>query len=339
LQLGLDVWTPPVDEPREGHRSLRAELAETFRNWNLHGASTQSAALAFYTIFSLAPILVVVIAVAGALFGADAVRGRIYGEFRGLMGPDTASFVQGVLQSAARHGSGLAATLGTATLLLGASAVFVQLQESLNIVWAVAPRPGAAFTTLLRKRLLSFALVLGLGFLLVVSLVLSAALTAFGDLLERRFGLPSILLTVGNGVASYLLVMLLFALIYRILPDVRLSWREVWTGGAVTALLVAAGKAVIGLYLGHTSTASTYGAAGSLVVILLWVYYTSLVFLFGAELTRVHSRRHRSGPAEPEAGAVRVPEGMVPVAGTAVAPAPGTPPLLRAAKAAGARAR
>ncbi len=320
-----------VDETRDVRRSLRAELAETFRNWNLHGASTQSAALAFYTIFSLAPILVVVIAVAGALFGADAVRGQIYREFRGVMGEETASFVQGVLQSAARHGSGLAAVVGTATLLVGASAVFVQLQESLNVVWAVAPRPGAAFTTLLKKRLLSFALVLGLGFLLVVSLVLSAALTAFGSLAERRFALPENLLTVANGVVSYLLVMLLFAMVYRVLPDVRLAWREVWTGGAVTALLVAAGKALIGLYLGHTTTASTYGAAGSLVVILLWVYYTSLVFLFGAELTRVHSRRHRSAPAPPEAGAVRVPEGTVAVAGSggqaALAPAPGAPPL------------
>jgi membrane protein len=320
-----------VDETRDVRRGLRAELAETFRNWNLHGASTQSAALAFYTIFSLAPILVVVIAVAGALFGADAVRGQIYREFRGVMGAETASFVQGVLQSAARHGSGLAAVVGTATLLVGASAVFVQLQESLNVVWAVAPHPGAAFTTLLKKRLLSFALVLGLGFLLVVSLVLSAALTAFGGLVERRFALPANLLTVANGVISYLLVMLLFAMVYRVLPDVRLSWREVWTGGAVTAFLVAAGKALIGLYLGHSTTASTYGAAGSLVVILLWVYYTSLVFLFGAELTRVHSRRHRSAPAQPEEGAVRVPEGTVAVTGpgstAALAPAPGAPPL------------
>jgi membrane protein len=330
----------PVDETREGGKGLRAELAETFRNWNLHGASTQSAALAFYTIFSLAPVLVVVIAVAGALFGADAVRGQIYREFQALMGPDTARFVQGVLQSAARRGSGLAAVLGTATLLLGASAVFVQLQESLNIVWAVAPRPGAAFTTLLRKRLLSFALVLGLGFLLVVSLVLSAALTAFGSFVERRLALPVNLLTVGSGLLSFLLVMLLFAMIYRVLPDVELSWREVWTGGAVTALLVVVGKALIGLYLGHTSIASTYGAAGSLVVILLWVYYSSLVFLFGAEFTRVHSRRFRSRPARPEPGAVRVPEGTVPIAGTGgVAPAPGAPPLAPGAGAAGATRR
>jgi len=269
-----------------------------------------------------------VIAVAGALFGADAVRGQIYREFQGVMGRDTAAFIQGVLQSAVRHGSGLAAVLGTATLLLGASAVFVQLQESLNIIWAVAPKPGAALTTLLRKRLLSFALVLGLGFLLVVSLVLSAALTAFGGFLEAHLNLPVNLLTITNGLLSFLVVMLLFAMIYRLLPDVQLSWREVWTGGAVTALLFAVGKALIGLYLGHTTTASTYGAAGSLVVILLWVYYSSLVFLFGAELTRVHSRRHRAAPAKPEPGAARVPEGTRPVPGTGVvAPAPGAPPL------------
>ncbi len=318
----------PVDETRDEKLGWRAEIAETFRNWNLHGASTQSAALAFYTIFSLAPILVVVIALAGALFGADAVRGQIYREFQGVMGPDTAAFVQGVLQSAVKHGSGLAAVLGTATLVFGASAVFVQLQESLNIIWAVAPRPGAALTSLLKKRLLSFALVLGLGFLLVVSLVLSAALTAFGDLVESHFQLPPNLLTFANGFVSFLLVMILFAMIYRILPDVQLSWREVLTGGGVTALLFIAGKALIGLYLGHTSVASSYGAAGSLVVVLLWVYYSSLVFLFGAEFTRVHSRRHRAAPAKPEPGAVRVPEGTRPVPLTdGVAPAPGAPRL------------
>jgi len=321
-----------VDETTEGARGWRAELVQTFENWSAHGASTQGAALAFYTIFSLAPVLVVVIAVAGALFGAEAVRGQIYREFQGLMGRDTAAFIQGVLQSAAKRGSGLAAVLGTVTLLLGASAVFVQLQESLNVVWAVAPRPGAAFTTLLRKRLLSFALVMGLGFLLAVSLVLSAALTAFGDFLERRLALPVNLLTVANGAVSLVVVTLLFAMIYRILPDVRLSWREVWTGGAVTAVLFVAGKALIGLYLGHTSIATTYGAAGSLVVILLWVYYSSLVFLFGAELTRVHSRRFRSRPARPEPGAVRVPEGdrSVPPSnrpsGAPVAGAPAPPP-------------
>ena len=313
-----------MNETRGETQSWPAVLAETLRNWNLHGASTQSAALAFYTIFSLAPVLVVVIAVAGALFGADAVRGQIYREFQGMMGRETAAFIQGVLQSAVRQGSGLAAVLGTGTLLLGASAVFVQLQESLNIVWAVAPKPGAALTTLLRKRLLSFALVLGLGFLLVVSLVLSAALTAFGSFLETHLDLPVGVLAVANGVISFVVVTLLFAMIYRLLPDVRLTWREVWTGGAVTALLIAGGKAAIALYLGNTNIASTYGAAGSLVVILLWVYYSSLVFLLGAELTRVQSRRHRSRPAKPEPGAVRVPEGTRPVPGMGgVAPAPG----------------
>ncbi len=311
----------------ESRQGWRAVLVETLKNWNEHDASTQSAALAFYTIFSLAPVLVVVIAVAGLLFGADAVRGQIDREFQGVMGRDTAVFIQGVLQSAARHGSGLAAVLGTATLLVGASAVFVQLQQSLNVIWAVAPRPGAALTTLLRKRLLSFALVVGLGFLLVVSLVLSAALTAFGNFLEAHLNLPINLLTVANGLISFIVVTLLFAMIYRILPDVHLSWREVWMGGAVTALLFAVGKALIGLYLGHTSTASSYGAAGSLVVVLLWVYYSSLVFLLGAEFTRVHSRRHRSAPARPEAGAVRVPEGTRPVTGgVVVAPVAGALP-------------
>jgi membrane protein len=277
-------------------------------NWNRHNASLQSAALAFYTVFSLAPVLVVVIAVAGAVFGADAVRGQIFREFQGLMGAQAAQLVQQVLQSAAKPASGrLATLLGLVTLLLGATAVFVQLQDALNTVWGVAPKPGANFTTLLRKRILSFAIVLGIGFLLMVSLVLSAGLSAFSRYVEAHLGLSVSLLETANLVVSLLAVALLFALIYRLLPDVKLEWRDVWLGAAVTALLFVIGKTAIGLYLGHTSVASAYGAAGSLVIVLLWVYYSSLVFLLGAEFTRIHSRQFRTAHAPPEEGAMRVP--------------------------------
>jgi membrane protein len=282
-------------------------LREVAVNWNDHGAAAQSAALAFYTLFSLAPVLVVVIAVAGAVFGKDAVRGQIVAEFSGLMGPDAARTVQEVIRSAAQPKTGrFAAVLGIFTLLFGATGVFVQLQEALNRVWDVAPKPGAVFTTLLRKRLLSFSLVLGIGFLLMVSLVLSAALTALGHSLER-IGAPAGLLEATNFLVSFVAVTLLFGLIYRLLPDVHLSWRDVTTGAFLTSLLLIAGKTLIGFYLGRTGTASAYGAAGSLVVLLLWVYFSSLVFFFGAELTRIVSRRHRSGRARPEPGAMRVP--------------------------------
>lgn len=299
-------------------RSLWKVVSEVVGNWNKHGAAAQSAALAFYTLFSLAPILVMVIAIAGAVFGEEAVRGQIVAEFSGLMGRDAAQLVQEVIRSAARPASGRIATaLGIVTLLFGATGVFVQLQEALNRVWDVAPQPGAVFTTLLRKRLLSFSLIVGIGFLLMVSLVLSAALSALGRALER-LSAPAGVFEATNFVVSFLAVTLLFGLIYRLLPDVHLAWRDVATGALLTALLFVIGKTLIGIYLGRTGMASAYGAAGSLVVVLLWVYYSALVFFFGAELTRILSRRHRTGKAKPEEGAMRVP----PELAGATAPAP-----------------
>jgi membrane protein len=290
--------------------SWQKTLKEVVSNWSLHRASAESAALAFYTLFSLAPVLVVAISLAGLFYGQDAVRGRIVGEFQGLMGRDAALLVQDVLRSAVRHGNGrVTALISTVALLLGATAIFSQLQDSLNIVWAVAPKPGASFTVLLRKRLHSFALVVGVGFLAVVSLLLSAVLSAASSYFERYFALPSLLLEAINFVLAFVIVTLLFAMIYRVLPDVKIGWKDVWLGSLVTALLFIVGKTLIGIYLGRTNLASSYGAAGSLVVILLWAYYSSLIFFFGAEFTRIHSRQFRDGKAKPETGAVRVPEG------------------------------
>jgi membrane protein len=285
----------------------RKLIQDTLVSWNDHDATTQSAALAFYTMFSLAPLLLVVIALAGMAFGRNAVRGEILAQFKDWMGPDAASFVQGIVRTAAEHQtSRLARVLGIGTLIFGASGVFVQLQQSLNRIWGVAPRPGAALTSLLRKRILSFAVVLGIGFLLLVSLVLSAALTAMGDYLERRFLLPVALLHAGNIVLSFLLVSLLFALIYRLLPDVRLTWRDVFLGAVVTSLLFGVGKSLIGFYLGRTGAASAYGAAGSLVMILSWVYYSALVFLLGAEFTCVYTRELQGEAPVAEPGAAEV---------------------------------
>lgn len=294
----------------EHSHSWRETMTEVIENWNRHGASAQSAALAFYTIFSLAPVLVVVIALAGAFFGEEAVRGQIFSEFEGLMGPGAALLIQEVLKSAARPSTGRIATLlGIGTLLFGATAVFVQLQDALNRVWGVAPKPGAVFTTLLRKRLLSFAVLLSVGFLLIVSLVLSAALSALSSRLEALLHLQFGLLQIMNFLISLLIITLLFALIYRLLPDVRLAGRDVLLGALATSLLFVIGKTVIGYYLGRTSVASAYGAAGSLVIVLLWVYYSSLIFFFGAELTWVHSKVHRTSQAPPaEEGAMHVPE-------------------------------
>lgn len=298
-------------KPKVKLKSWRQLLSEVVASWNQHGASAQSAALAFYTIFSLAPVLVVVIALAGAFFDEEAVRGQIFAEFRGLMGDEAARLVQEVLKSAGRPAAGrTAALLGFITLLLGATAVFGQLQDSLNRVWDVAPKPGAVFTTLLRKRMLSFTVVLALGFLLMVSLVLSAALSGFSQYLERHLDIPAALLEVSNFVLSFLVITLLFGTIYRLLPDVRLDWQDVFFGSVVTALLFVVGKSLIGFYLGRTSVASAYGAAGSLVVVLLWVYYSALIFFFGAIFTRIHSRQYRRNRAPAEEGAVRLPDSV-----------------------------
>jgi len=285
----------------------RKLVTDTVTSCNDHDASTQSAALAFYTMFSLAPLLVVVIALFGLAFGAQAVRGEILSEFQDWMGKDAAGLVQAILRTASEPSTNrLAGILGILTLIFGASGVFVQLQQSLNRIWGVAARPGAALTKLLRKRLLSFAVVLGIGFLLAVSLIMSTALTALGDYLERRYHLPVTLLHALNILVSFLLVTLLFALIYRLLPDVKLAWRDVFLGAVVTSVLFGVGKTLIGFYLGRTGAASAYGAAGSLVMLLSWVYYSALVFLLGAEFTRVYSHDSVGDRPAPEQGAKAV---------------------------------
>jgi membrane protein len=285
----------------------RKLIIDTVTSWNDHDASTQSAALAFYTMFSLAPLLVVVIALFGSMFTRAAVSGEILTEFQGWMGKDAASLslVQAILSTANEpNTTHLAAwLLGILTLIFGASGVFVQLQQSLNRIWGVAAKPGAALTKLLRKRLLSFAVVLGIGFLLTVSLIMSTALTALGAFLERRYHLPVTLLHALNILASFLLVTLLFAFIYRLMPDVRLAWRDVFLGGVVTSVLFGVGKTLIGFYLGRTGAASAYGAAGSLVILLSWVYYSALVFLLGAEFTRVYTHDCVGDRPAPEQGA------------------------------------
>jgi membrane protein len=280
---------------------------ETLSCWDEHDAMTQSAALAFYTLFSLAPVLIVVISVAGAVFGADAVRGRIVQEFAGLMGEQQASAIQTILRAVTTQKSaGLARVIGIGTLIVGATAVFVQLQNSLNVVWEVHPKPGHVFRTLLKKRLVSLALVLAIGFLLAVSLAASAALNALQTYAASRLSISAGLLEGFNTLLSFAAFTLLFEMIFRILPDVDIPWRDVWLGSVITSLLFSIGKYLIGLYLGRTTIASPYGAAASVVVILFWVYYASLILLLGAEFTRVYSRRAFGSRRRAMAGAERV---------------------------------
>ena len=248
-------------------------------------APSMGAALAYYTLFSIAPLLLIVIAVAGLAFGDQAARGEILQQLTGLMGAEGAGAVEKLLQSADRPAGGVIAALaGVVLLVLGASTVFGELQNALDRIWR-APQQTGGWWSLVRSRALSFGMILGIAFLLMVSLVTSAAISALGKWWGAHF------LDLG---LNFALTTLLFALIYKTIPRVRIAWRDVWTGAAVTALLFAAGKVLIGLYLGRSSVASAYGAAGSLVVMMVWVYYSAQIFLLGAEFTRVYAHAHGS---------------------------------------------
>jgi membrane protein len=277
---------------------------EAFTEWNEDKPFELAAALSYYTLFSLAPLLVIAIAVAGLFFGHEASQNQIVGAIQGIVGRQSAEAIQEMIKNASALGSGLLATLlGIVTLLIGAGGVVGQLQDSLNTIWGVAPKPGLGLVGLLRARFLSLALVLGIGFLLLVSLVVSAALTAAFQVVGGESGLwHAVELLVSLGVIT-----LLFALIYKLLPDVHMAWKDVVVGAAVTALLFMLGKFLIGLYIGRSGVESAYGAAGSLVIILLWVYYSALIFFFGAEFTQVYANTYGAG-VRPDEHAVAVSE-------------------------------
>lgn len=258
-------------------------------------APSMGAALAYYTVFSLAPMLVIVIAIAGFFFGHDAAQGEIVAQLRDIVGVTAASAVEGLLRSASEPGKGIvAATLGIATLTIGATAVFAELQSSLDRIWKIPPEAKGGIMGMLRKRLLSFGMVMGLGFMLLISLILSAVLAALGTWWSSMLGGWTIVLEGLNVAISFGVVTGLFAIIYKFMPRASIPWRDVWIGAIVTALLFTIGKFLIGLYLGKASIGSSFGAAGSLVVLLAWVYYSAQIFLFGAEFTRVFALRYGS---------------------------------------------
>lgn len=269
-------------------------LKDTFTAWSEDKASRLGAAVAYYTVFSLAPLLVIVIAVAGLAFGERAVRGEIIGQIQGTVGHGDAQLIQSMVASAHKPSTGIiAAVLGVATLLLGATGLFGELQDALNTIWKVAPKQRGILTQV-RARLVSFGMVIGIAFVLLVSLVISAGVSAVGQFIGGVLPVPEIVLQVINFAISFGIVILLFAMMYKVLPDVEIAWRDVWIGAAVTSLLFTVGKLLIGLYLGHSGVASTYGAAGSLVMLLLWVYYSAQILFFGAEFTHVYTSRFGS---------------------------------------------
>jgi membrane protein len=281
----------PVDA-KPSSRGVWSIFREAASEWSRHNAPRLGAALAYYTVLSLAPTLVIVAAVCGFVFGEQAVVGKIYWQIRDVVGSQTASIVEALLKSAHRPAAGILATLlGVIALLVGASGAFMELRDALNYIWDVPARTGSGAWGLVRDRFYSFAMVLGVGFLLIVSLALSAMTQAAASYSGRYISIPAPAVAAGNFLTTFLVTSILFALIYRIVPEVRVDWQDVAIGSMMTAALFAAGKLLIGFYLGKAGVGSAYGAAGSVVVLLVWVYYSAQVFLYGAELTHVVALR------------------------------------------------
>lgn len=282
-------------------------VKETFSSFVDDKVPRLAAALSYYTIFAMAPTLVIVIGVASMVFGQDAAQGKIVTEIEGLVGRDGAIAVESILKNSAQDETGLLATiLGFALLIVGATSVFIELQDSLNSIWGVAPKPGRGIKGLIRDRVLSFAMVIGTGFVLMVSLLVSAALSALEGWIARVLpDLSVFVVQVVQNVVSLAIITLLIGAIYRVLPDAKIAWRDVGIGALITAALFTLGKFLIGLYLGQGSVASAYGAAGSLAVLFVWVYYSGLIFFLGAEFTQVYANRW-GGRVEPASNAILV---------------------------------
>jgi membrane protein len=260
------------------------------------------AALAYYTIFSLAPLLLIVIAISGLVFGHDAAQNKIFEQLHSVLGANTAAGVQDMVKNAAKPKSGTIATiLGIVTLLLGASGVFGQLKDALNTIWDVKPKEGGGIMGMVKDRFLSFAMVLGLGFLLLVSLVIDTAIAAIGKYAGNHLPGGAALWHIVELAFSFVVITVLMAGIFRLLPDMKIEWRDVWLGAALTSLLFVLGKFALGIYFAKSAVGSSFGAAGSLVLVLLWVYYSAQILLFGAEFTQVYARSHGSLKAEADA--------------------------------------
>jgi membrane protein len=278
---------PPIEH---GLQKVWQLLRRTYSKWNEDHAQGLGAALSYYSVFSLAPLLMIVVAIAGLVFGQEAAQGHIIAQIQSLVGEESAKAIQSMIEEARKPAAGIFATLiGTLMLLFGATGVFAQIHESLNIIWKIKEKPGGSLWKTLKDRFISLLAVLGTGFLLLISLVISAGVSAAGSVLEHVLPGPEFLLQIINFLVSFAVVTLLFAMIYKLLPDKPISWADVWVGAGITSLLFEIGKFFIGLYLGKSEVGVAYGAAGSLVVILIWVYYASQVFLFGAEFTAVYA--------------------------------------------------
>ena len=298
-QLSTEPPAPAVRKAIDFCSEAWILAKETVLSFIDDDALSRGAAIAFYTATSLAPVLLIVIAIAGLVFGRDAAQHEITTELSGLMGHQTAEILQGAIAGAVGKSSGIIATIiGIVTLSVTASGVFVEIQSALNAIWRADPK-GTTVSRLIQARAASLGLVAIMGFLLMVSLVVSAALTAFGNELNNILPFGRVILSILNVVISLGLISILFAAVYKVLPDKEIEWRDVIIGAVVTAMLFTVGKSIIGLYIGSSSIASSYGAAGGLIVLLLWVYYSVQIFLVGAEFTKVYADRHGSKQGSP----------------------------------------
>jgi membrane protein len=282
-------------------------VRETASDWSDDNASSLAAALAYYTLLSIAPLVVLAVAIAGLAFGEEAARGQIADQIGAVVGSQAGESVEAIAKNARAPETGVVSTIiGLIVLLFGASGVFGELQTSLNAIWEVKPKPGRGLLGVIKDRFFSFAMVLGVAFLLMVSLVVSAGLAAAGVFFESALPGGEALWAVINFALSLGIITVLFALIFKVVPDAQIRWRDVWVGALVTAALFSIGKLLLGLYLGKSSFTSSYGAAGSVVALIVWVYYSSQIVFMGAEFTQVYARRFGSR-IEPSKDAVPAP--------------------------------
>jgi membrane protein len=285
--------------PMGEKKSIWQFVTTTINEWIEAEPFELAAALSYYTLFSLAPLLIIAIAVAGLAFGREAAQDQIVETLQGLIGQDSAQAIQGMIQASNNKPTTgiISSIIGLIALLFGAGGVVGQLQSSLNKLWEVTPKPGQGVWGFVRQRFLSFAMVLAIGFLLLVSLVVTAVLSSFTGMLSSFLGEATLIAHAADLLVSFGFTTLLFALIYKFVPDIRIQWRDVGVGAALTSVLFTLGKYLIGLYIGTSGVTSVFGAAGSLITVLVWVYYSALIFFLGAEFTKVYAAESGSGVA------------------------------------------
>jgi len=277
-------------------------LKDCFKGFSDDKVTKLSASLAYYTVFAMAPLLIIIISLAGFFLGQEAAEGKIYGQLTGFIGSDSAVQLQDMIKQASLNGkSRIAAIIGGITLLVAATTVFAEIQDSINSIWGLKAKPKKGWLKMLKNRFLSFSVIISLGFLLLVSLVVSTLIEGFSDALKQHFpDITVVVFTIINIIITLVVIGLIFGVIYKVLPDAKISWKDVLAGALVTAVLFMLGKLAISFYISKSNVGSTYGAAGSLVILLLWVYYSSIILYFGAEFTKAYSVRFGSpiNPAE-----------------------------------------